>query len=195
MQNVNICAQDAYLALRSKSKIPVDANWQEQGKSQEEAQSVTGNLGLLLGSKSNVMDVDLDCSEAKDLAKLILPKPFAQFDRGTADSGHFLYKATSFGPTKRFGANGAKTTLVELRGDGSQTMIPPSVHPDGDSLVFKDVNPDAAEIEYSDLLRSVSFLAACAEITQLWSDGRRHDLALSFSGLCLKQGVDAQLAG
>ena len=52
-----------------------------------------------------------------------------------------------------------------------------------------------AEIEYSDLLRSVSFLAACAEITQLWSDGRRHDLALSFSGLCLKQGVDAQLAG
>jgi putative DNA primase/helicase len=193
MKNVNICAQDAYLALRSKSKIPVDANWQEQGKSQEEAQSVTGNLGLLLGSKSNVMDVDLDCSEAKDLAKLILPKPFAQFDRCTADSGHFLYKATSFGPTKRFGANGAKTTLVELRGDGSQTMIPPSVHPDGDSLVFKDVSPEVADIEYSDLLRSVSFLAACAEITQLWSDGRRHDLALSFSGLCLKQGVDAQL--
>ena len=193
MKNVNICAQDAYLALRSKSKIPVDANWQEQGKSQEEAQSVTGNLGLLLGSKSNVMDVDLDCSEAKDLAKLILPKPFAKFDRGTADSGHFLYKTKSFGPTKRFGANGAKTTLVELRGDGSQTMIPPSVHPDGGSLVFKDVSPEATEIKYSDLLRFVSFLAACAEITQLWSDGRRHDLALSFSGLCLKQGVDAQL--
>ena len=118
------------------------------------------------------MDVDLDCSEAKALADLILPKPLAKFDRGTPDSGHFLFKATSFGPTKKFAANGAKSTLVELRGDGSQTMIPPSVHPDGDSLVFKDVSPEAAEIEYSDLLKSVSFLAACAEITQLWSDGR-----------------------
>jgi hypothetical protein len=34
------------------------------------------------------MDVDLDCPEAKGLAELILPKPFAQFDRGTSDSGH-----------------------------------------------------------------------------------------------------------
>ena len=193
MSNISICAQDAYLALRPKSKIPVGTNWPEQGTSQEEALSANGNLGLLLGSKSRIMDVDLDCSEAKALAGLILPKPFVQFDRGTADSGHFLYKATSFGPTKRFGANGAKSTLVELRGDGSQTMIPPSVHPEGDSLVFKDVNPDAAEIEYSDLLRSVSFLAACAEITKLWSVGRRHDLALSFSGLCFKQYVDPQL--
>ena len=154
MKNLNICAQDAYLALHPKSKRPVGANWREQGKSQEEALCANGNLGLLLGPKSSVMDVDLDCSEAKGLADLILPKPFVQFDRGTADSGHFLYKATSFGPTKRFGANGAKTTLVELRGDGSQTMIPPSVHPDGDSLVFKDANPDAADIEYLDLLRA-----------------------------------------
>jgi putative DNA primase/helicase len=109
MKNLNICEQDAYLALHPKSKRPVGANWREQGKSQEEALCANGNLGLLLGPKSNVMDVDLDCSEAKALADLILTKPFAQFDRGTADSGHFLYKTTSFGPTKRFGANGAKT--------------------------------------------------------------------------------------
>ncbi len=67
MQNVNICAQDAYLALRPKSKILVGANWQEQGKSQEVARSNNGNLGLLLGSKSRFMAVDLDCSEAKAL--------------------------------------------------------------------------------------------------------------------------------
>ena len=125
MKNLNICAQDVYLALHPQSKFPVGTNWPEQGKSQADALSANGNLGLILGSKSSVMDVDLDCSEAKALADLILPKPFVQFDRGTADSGHFLYKATSFGPTKRFGGNGAKTTLVELRGDGAQTMIPP----------------------------------------------------------------------
>ena len=43
------------------------------------------------------------------------------------------------------------------------------------------------------MLKSVSFLAACSEVAQIWVSGRRHELALSFSGLCLKQDVDPQL--
>jgi putative DNA primase/helicase len=79
--NISIlCAQDAYLELYPQSKIPADTNWPDQGKSLEEALSNEGNLGLLLGPKSDVMDVDLDCLEAKALADLILPKPHAQFD-------------------------------------------------------------------------------------------------------------------
>ena len=194
--NVNLtklCAQDAYLALHPQSKRPVGVNWPDEGKSQEQALAANGNLGLLLGSRSSVMDVDLDCPEAKALAELILPKPFAQFDRVTPDSGHYLYKAISFGPTKKFSGNGPKSTFVELRGDESQTMIPPSIHPDGSHLIFTEINQDATEVEYADLLKSVSFLGACSEIAQLWVSGRRHDLALSFAGLCLKQRVDPQL--
>ena len=193
MSNINICAQDAYLALYPQSKKPVGVNWPDEGKSQEQALATNGNLGLLLGPKSDVMDVDLDCREAKGLAELILPKPFAQFDRGTSDSGHYLYKANTCGPTKKFSGNGPKSTLVELRGDGSQTMIPPSIHPDGSRLNFTDINQDAPEVEYADLLKSVSFLAACSEVAQLWVSGQRHDLALSFSGLCLQQNVNPQL--
>ena len=70
-----LCAQDAYLELYPQSKIQADTNWPDQGKSLEEALSNEGNLGLLLGPKSDVMDVDLDCLEAKALADLILPKP------------------------------------------------------------------------------------------------------------------------
>ena len=193
MSNINICAQDAYLALHPQSKKPVGVNWPDEGKSREQALATNGNLGLLLGPKSDVMDVDLDCREAKGLAELILPKPFAQFDRGTSDSGHYLYKATTCGPTKKFSGNGSKSTLVELRGDGSQTMIPPSIHPDGSRLNFTDINHNVPEVEYADLLKSVSFLAACSEIAQLWVSGQRHELALSFSGLCLKQNVNPQL--
>ena len=193
MTNIIICAQDAYLALYPRSKKPVDVNWPDEGKSLEQALATNGNLGLLLGPKSDVMDVDLDCKEAKGLADLILPKPFAQFDRGTSDSGHYLYKATTCGPTKKFSGNGPKSTLVEIRGDGSQTMIPPSIHPDGSRLDFTEFDKDAPEVEYADLLKSVSFLAACSEIAQLWESGRRHELALSFSGLCLKQEIDPQL--
>ena len=63
--------------------------------------------------------------EAKALANVILPAPHKIFDRGSTDSGHYLYRASSFGPRKTFNAEGAKSTLAELRGDGSQTMIPP----------------------------------------------------------------------
>ena len=125
-------------------------NWPDGGKSREQALTTNGNLSLLLDPESDVMDVDLDCQEAKVLAKLIPPKPFAQFNRGTSDSRHYLYRATSFGPTQRFSGNGCKSTLVELRGDGSQTMIPPSIHPDGSRLNFTDINHDAPEVEYSD---------------------------------------------
>ena len=193
MKNLKLCAQDAYLALYPQSKKPLDVNWPDEGKSREQALATKGNLGLLLGSKSDVMDVDLDCREAKGLAELLLQKPFAQFDRGTSDSGHYLFRASSFGPTQRFSCSGPKSTLVELRGDGSQTMIPPSIHPDGNRVDFTDFDQAAPEVEYDDLLKSVSFLAACSEVAQLWVSGRRHELALSFSGLCLKQGVDPQL--
>ena len=139
MKNIVICAQDAYLALHPQSKRPVDANWPNEGTSQEQALAAKGNLGLLLGPKSDVMDVDLDCTEAKEMADLILPKPFAKFDRGTSDSGHYLYKATTCGLTKKFSGDGPKSTSVKLRGDVSQTMIPPSIRPNGSLLRFTDI--------------------------------------------------------
>ena len=140
MSNINICAQDAYLALYPQSKKPVAFIWHDEGTSQEDTLAANGNLGLLLGPKSDVMDVDLDCRDAKGLAEMILPKPFAQFDRGTSDSGHYLFRATSLGPTQRFSGSGSKSNLVEPRGDDSQTMIPPSMHSDGNRLDFTDLD-------------------------------------------------------
>ena len=190
MTNINICVQDAYLALHPQSKIPVDSDWPNLGKAKEEVLPMGGNIGLLLGAKSGIIDVDLDCREAKGLADLILPKPLARFDRGTSDSGHYLFNANSFGPTKRFTGAGSKTTIVELRADGAQTMIPPSVHPDGSQLEFQAFNENADTIEYSDLLKHVSLLAAVSEITQNWTHGQRHNLALGFAGLCIKADLD-----
>ena len=61
--------------------------------------------------------------EAKASADVILPAPHAVFDRGLTDSGHYLYQASSFGPRKTFNADDTKPTLVNLRGDVSQTLI------------------------------------------------------------------------
>ena len=126
----------------------------------------------------------------KLLADIILPSPIAAFDRGSKDSGHHLYKAITTGPHKLFTSNN-KSTLVELRGDGSQTMIPPSIHPNGITLSFTAFNDDAEPVNYDELLKAVNLLAACSEITQNWLEGCRHELALSFSGIARKQGLDS----
>ena len=193
LQLNELCAQDAYLKLKPKAKMPVANDWPNQGKHLDEVISPDGNLGLILGATSGLLDVDLDCREAKALADVILSMPHAVFDRGSDDSGHHLYRASSFGPRKAFNAKGSKSTLVELRGNGSQTMIPPSFHPNGSKLAFTTFNPDAAEVTYVGLRQSVNLLAACAEVAQNWTDGMRHDLSLSFSGLCLKAGIEPKL--
>ena len=141
-----ICDQNAYLELKSKSKIPVASDWPNQGKHLDEVISANGHLGLILGSTSGLLDIDLDCMEARALADVILPMPHAVFDKGSTDSGHHLYQASSFGPRKSFNAEGAKSTLVELRGEGSQTMIPPSVHPSGNLLAFMSFHEEAPEV-------------------------------------------------
>ena len=130
-----LCDQDAYLELHCNSKRPVSNDWPNQGQPAASALSSGKNIGLILGNMSRLLDVDLDCCEAKTLADIILPLPSATFDRGTADSGHYLYNAITTGPRKAF-TSADKSTLVELRGDGAQTMIPPSVHPNGIRLEF-----------------------------------------------------------
>jgi len=188
-----ICDQDAYLELKPQSKIPVATDWPNKGEAADIALSRNHNLGIVLGASSGLLDVDLDCMEAKALADVILPEPVATFDRGSTDSGHYLYQTTSFGVRKSFTSDKSRTTLVELRGDGAQTMIPPSIHPNGSKLVFTNCNPNAAEVTYGGLLQSVNLLAACAEVAQHWTDGMRHDLSLAFSGLCLKADIEPKL--
>ena len=187
-----LCDQDAYLELHSNSKHPVSNDWPNQGQSADTVLSRGNNIGLILGVTSGLLDVDLDCCEVKSLADIILPLPMAAFDRGTTDSGHYLYKAITTGPRKTFTSTD-KSTLVELRGDGSQTMIPPSIHPNGVTLSFTAFNDDAEPVNYDELLKAVNLLAACSEIAQNWLEGCRHELALSFSGFARKQGLESNL--
>ena len=82
---------------------------------------------------------------------------------------------------------------MELRGDNTQTMIPPSVHPNGKQLSFTAFNLKANKVDYDELVRAVNLLAACAEIAQRWQEGLRHDLVRAFSGFARKQGLDTDL--
>lgn len=194
--NINtVCSGNFYLQLHANEKRPVGNSWQHSSISLEAAIAAGGNVGILLGHASGVIDVDLDCKEAKALADIILPKPTLCFDRSSSDSGHLLYRCPNAKATKRLqgGDSAGKTTLVELRSDGAQTMIPPSTHPNGTKLRITALDEAAEPVDYEDMLKRVHLLAACAEVCQHWKAGGRHQLCLAFVGLCLKERMQSVL--
>ena len=186
-------ASNCFISLQPNSKKPTANDWPNNGLTFEEACYPNANVGILLGETSGLLDVDLDCAEAVALADIILPRPNAVFGRNAPDSCHYLYRCATSGKRVAFNAAGSKSCIVELRGDGAQTMIPPSMHPSGSKLHVTDVNTSEEPVKYVDLLRSVAFLAASAELMQNWHEGKRHSLALGFAGVCLKVGITHNL--
>jgi len=186
-------ASKCFITLQPNSKVPTANDWPNKGLTFEDACYPNANVGLILGEKSGLLDVDLDCAEAVALAEIILPRPNAIFGRNAPDSCHYLYRCTSSGKRVAFNATGNKSCIVELRGDGAQTMIPPSIHPCGSELHVNQVNASEEPVQHADLLRSVALLAASAELMQNWTMGQRHSLALGFSGVCLKAGIEPNL--
>lgn len=94
----------------------------------------TGNVGLVLGEPSGwLVDVDLDCPEAIELAAKYLPPTGAVTGRTGRENSHWWYFAEGC-ETARYRdstrTNGDATT-VELRSTGLQTVVGPSTHPDG----------------------------------------------------------------
>ena len=84
------------------------------------------------------------------------------------------------------------STIVELRQDGHQTVVPPSLHESGE-LCGWDEEGEPAEVDANDLFQRVHILAAAALLARHWpAKGRRHDAALALSGMLLRAGWDAE---
>jgi len=112
-----------------------------------------GNIGLLLGEPSGgLIDVDLDCEEARELADQFLPPTPAVTGRPSAPGSHRWYFADV--ETKKHADPVDKTMIVELRGTGCQTVVGPSIHPSGEP--YDVLNAEPARV-------SGPMLAACVE--------------------------------
>ncbi len=130
------------------------------------------NVGVLLGEPSgDLVDADLDCQEALELASLFLPDGALTFGRASRPKSHALYTSTgeplSSLVVEDIPPNGKERgeMLVELRSTGRQTMIPPSIHPDGERVEWtadteEPLHPQP--VDGADLRRRVELLgAAC----------------------------------
>jgi len=105
-----------------------------------------GNIGLILGPPSGqLVDVDLDCPEARDLADRMLPPTASVTGRPSSPRSHRWYICPGV-QTVRHRDPITDASIIELRGEGSQTLVGPSIHPTGEPYTpLLDADPAPAD--------------------------------------------------
>lgn len=177
-----------------RAKGPVLPGWQTHRLVDAELPlhfSVKTNIGLLLGEASRgLVDVDLDAPEALGIADTFLPATGRVHGRPGKPRSHYWYMVEPIPRPKKY-QDIDGTCLVELRSTGQQTLVPPSVHPSGETLVWLS-DGDPAHLQGQVLSDKVSELAACALIARHWSAvGSRQDLSLALAGVLARAGWES----
>lgn len=176
------------------SKNPNRKGWQKERWSRDELPHCFNNgqnIGLLLGEPSGgLVDVDLDSPEALAIADEILPVTNMKSGRTGAPESHRWYICNQLSATAKFrdpSRSDDRAMIVELRSTGGQTVVPPSIHPNGESYQwYGALSP--SQMDGNDLLKAVRKLAACALVARHWMHGQRHDTALALAGALLRAG-------
>ena len=183
-------------------KGPVRQGWQhlritEEGLPQHFSNDE--NIGVLTGKPSGgLVDVDLDSPEARALASEFLPKTDLRHGRPSNPESHSWYRADPIPSTEKFrdptvnSGGDSKAMLVELRADGCQTVLPDSVHPDGEDYRWESEG-EPAVVDGHVLRHKVALVASCALLARHWpGQGSRQDMALALAGVLLRSGWQVQ---
>lgn len=144
------------------------------------------NVGALWGEPSQwVVDVDLDWDEAALAAPRLLPETFV-YGRYSRPGTHYLYR--SIGATTRKWMGPKKDVIIEIRSTGTQSVLPPSMHPDNERY---EINHDVSIIDLSAAKLRVLLdqVAAIALLARAYPEsGSRHDFIHSLAGGLLRDG-------
>lgn len=182
----------------TKTKGPREKGWNSKAINPEDYKDGQ-NVGVLLGSEISpgkfLVDVDFDWPQGIPLAKRLLPKTMFGFGRDTRQLTHVFFTTPEPIPNDTFDDVDGKP-FVEFRSvakDGSlgqQTMVPPSIHPNGEQLVLRW----DGEIGHSaDLYRRLTLYAiGCILLQHLGDRGLLHDVRLATAGFLLKTGLTVE---
>ena len=171
----------------TSGKKPVCADWpnlrlDEQGI--RDSFLPSHNVGVVLGP-SGLADLDFDSSVAFEALQNMRPVELegtAVFEH--AHRSHVIVRSKGV-ETRRFKRSDG-TTLLELRGEGAQTVFPPSIHDDGLPYVWvRDCEP--CEVAADRLRTIASMIATVAYASEFWTEGSRHELALALAGFLARR--------
>jgi hypothetical protein len=154
------------------------------------------NLGLALGKRSNgLIDIDFDCPEAAELAKIVLGdlpsfgragSPFShRVVNAKMKKGRLVYQLPD-SAAHTIGAD--RAMMLEVRGNGHQTMFPPSTHPSGEVVGWHDNPHDIPTIDGGELARRCGLLAALSAIAMHYPKvaGERDEICLILTGVLVR---------
>jgi hypothetical protein len=167
-----------------KEKCPRDIKW-EQRKYGPSDFGPHDNIGINLGEPSNwLTDIDLDCTEARELAPKILPLT-ASFGRDSNPNSHYLFYCKGI-ETQKFNDPISLKCMFEIRATphsnigkgygGTQTVFPGSVHPTGERIKWS--NPikilNISKEELTELCNSLALMILGTKYktidSNLWSN-------------------------
>ena len=177
------------IPVKNGDKRPIGKKWQTQRLTPETIPQVfkpSDNVGGLWGKPSNDhVDVDLDSPIAVALAKNFLPATLTYGRKGNPTS-HYIYKCVGAENLRcRLKSEGM---VIELRGTGFQSVLPPSLHPSGER--YRIENEQAPmEVSYRMLRRWVYEIGAAASFVANYPDeGGRHDYVHAVTGALMHSG-------
>ncbi len=174
-----------------RSKRPTINDWQKLRIAPEEVGELFGtsplNIGVVLGdASSGLVDIDIDTDAALALAPHLLPPTRCIFGRKSRPSSHWLYTVLSPEGKVAFVAKDVGT-IVEVRGNGHQTVFPPSIHQSGEPIAF-EIAEEPGPSTWAELVTAALSLAIGTSLLKHWDENRRHDLALCVAGCLAKAG-------
>lgn len=192
------------ITIKANGRAPADSRWQKMSYPNEDAVrrqfAAAHGMGLVLGPASGgLVDIDIDDPTTRTVANLlqVLPRTPVESGHRMAPRSHRWYTVTGGMPTvtKLKGHEGPGDVLVEIRGHGGQTVIPPTERTDQGALVWEPVDgmdrperiselPDPAVVPFDNLVRDVHMLAVLGYIKRIWptASGGRHACHLALAG-------------
>lgn len=188
------------LPLKPGEKKPTGSEWQRTQIADEHLETAftDRNVGVGLGPISGgLYDADLDEAITVKMQRHFMPKTPAIFGRPSKPDSHLIYRDPNGG---EFGRKTYKdvdgTLLAELRGKGHQTMFPPSIHPSGEQVAWKDPLAEPAEHPINTISQALGWLASAAMLARGWDNWNdsHHVLTLSLAGGFARSGVGHNLA-
>lgn len=179
------------IPLLPKSKKPALKGWPdlrvEKGRAKEHFKPAN-NIALLTGEPSGgLTDIDLDATAAVRVADDFLPDTALAHGRASKVRSHRYYVPVSPMKSEKF-TDIDGVCIVEIR-NGGLTMVPPSIHPSGEAVVWEKQG-EPASVDSDALRRSVAYLATAVVLGRLWpGEGTRQDAALGVAGFLLSAGL------
>src|SRR5215218_2096212 len=161
--------------------------------------TASSNIGILTGEPSrDVVRLDADYEPIPEVTRLLHPEPTLLFGRASNPfSGRLvrskvksrdyrLPKALAGDARLPLHGNDPNLVVFQVLSTGKQTMMPPSIHPSGEEVVWQ-ADDVLAEIDPEELYRRAGLEAFLMAVRHFWpAHGSRNEAAWSLARVLLE---------